>query len=87
MKDGEYTVKQHEYLGRAVKNRFCIDGVDVLKYPWHSFGECVVVLDPNTKKPYALSSYSVTCGEKEIRFLAGRFDDGEWVFYDFDEID
>ena len=41
-------MKQHEFLGRASKGRFCINGVDVFKYPWHSFGECAVVLEPDT---------------------------------------
>lgn len=77
-------MKQHEFLGRASKRRFCINGVDVFKYPWHSFGECAVVLEPDTKKPYAFSSYSVTSGDKEIRFFAGKFDDDEWAFYDFE---
>lgn len=44
-------MKQHEFLGRASKGRFCINGVDVFKYPWHSFGECAVVLEPDTKSP------------------------------------
>lgn len=81
--DGEYTLEKYEYLGKETKGRFCINGVDVLKYPWHSFGECAVVLHPDTKRPYAFSSYSVTCGETTVCFFAGKFDDDEWEFYSY----
>ena len=77
-------MKQYEFLGKASKGRFCINGVDVLKYPWHSFGECAVVLEPDTNKPYAFSSYSITVGDKEIKFFAGKFDDNEWAFFSFE---
>lgn len=78
-------MKQYEYLGKSKKGVFCINGVDVLKCRWRSFGECAVVLHPVTKKPYAFSLYSVECGEKTVSFFAGKFDDDDWQFYSLNE--
>ena len=48
---------------------------------WQSLGECDIVLDPRDKVPYSFSSYKVTAGDKTIVFLAGKFRDDMWGFY------
>lgn len=81
-------MKEYTYLGKSDGKRFCIDGVDVFSHKWRSFGECDIVLHPQTKKPYSFSVYTIETPGKNIRFLAGKFDGDDWVFYkEFDEDD
>lgn len=74
-------MKKYSYLGKSSGKRFCIDGIDVFGYKWRSLGECDIVLEPETKKPYSFSMYQIDSGSKTIIFLAGKFFDGNWAFY------
>ncbi len=44
-------------------------------------GECDIVLDPDDKKPYSFSFYKIKAPDREITFLAGKFSDDTWGFY------
>ncbi len=74
-------MKAHKFLGRSSGNRFCIEGIDVFACKWQSLGRCEIVLDPNNKRPYSFSVYQVVTGSRTIKFVAGRFSDDQWGFY------
>lgn len=75
-------MNKYEYLGTASKEIFCIDGINVLKYNWRTTGECVVVLHPETKKPYSFSVYEVSSNDRTVKFISGKFSyDGEQAFF------
>lgn len=74
-------MKTYTFLGRSNGRKFCIQGIDVFQNQWQSLGECDIVLDPEDKKPYSFSFYKVKAAEKEIIFLAGKFRDDMWGFY------
>mgnify|MGYP001029915316 FL=1 len=78
-------MKNYSYLGSSKNEKFCIKGIDVFKYNWITIGAVVVVLDPNTKQPRNFSDYKVQITEnKEIKFVAGKTQDGNWAFYDYE---
>ena len=74
-------MKNYTFLGRSDGRRFCIEGIDVFSNKWQSQGECDIVLEPDTKKPYSFSIYKIETPSKTISFLAGKFRDGSWGFY------
>ncbi|MBR2175596.1 MAG: hypothetical protein IJ861_01450 [Clostridia bacterium] len=74
-------MKNYIFLGKSNGKSFCIEGIDVFSHSWQSFGECDIVLEPKTKKPYSFSKYRIGTDSKEIFFLAGKFDDDEWAFF------
>lgn len=74
-------MKNYEFLGKSNGGRFCIDGIDVFSHQWQSEGQCEIVLDPETKRPYSFSQYKIVTKTKTITFLAGRFYDENWAFY------
>lgn len=74
-------MKSYTFLGRSDGRRFCIEGIDVFSNKWQSLGECDIVLEPDTKKPYNFSIYKIVTASKEITFLAGKFNDNSWGFY------
>lgn len=71
----------YTFLGRSGGNKFCIEGIDVFQHKWQTLGEFDIVLDPTDKKPYSFSFYKVKTKEREIVFLAGKFQDDNWGFY------
>lgn len=74
-------MKKYSYIGKSDGRKFCIEGIDVFSCTWYSLGECDIVLEPETKKPYSFSFYRVENGSKTVDFLAGKFSDGKWGFY------
>lgn len=75
-------MKNYVFLGKSGGKRFCINGVDVMSRPWRSLGECDIVLDPVSKRPYSFSKYSVESTSGKVFFLAGKFDgDDENSFF------
>lgn len=74
-------MKKYTYLGSSNGNKFCINGINVFEYKWYSLGECDIVLEPETKKPYSFSKYKIDTGNRSIDFLAGKFSDEKWGFY------
>ncbi len=74
-------MNNYTYLGRSNGKKFCIEGIDVFSHKWNSLGECDIVLEPQTKKPYSFSFYTIDSGTKKVEFLAGKFSDGDWGFY------
>ena len=70
-------MKKYVYLGKAGGKRFCINGVDVLSRSWRSLGECDIVIDPSTGKPYSFSKYCIDTASARVVFLAGKFDGDE----------
>lgn len=74
-------MKKYTFLGHSGGRKFCIQGVDVFQNKWQSIGECDIVLDPRDKKPYSFSFYKIKTPDKEILFLAGKFSDDTWGFY------
>ena len=74
-------MKNYTFLGRSDGRRFCIEGIEVFSSKWQSLGECDIVLEPDTKKPYSFSIYRIATPSKTITFLAGRFTDNSWGFY------
>lgn len=74
-------MKKYTYLGSSKGNKFCINGINVFEYKWYSLGECDIVIEPETKKPYSFSKYKIDTGNRSIDFLAGKFSDEKWGFY------
>ena len=74
-------MKNYNYLGKSNGKKFCIQGIDVFSHKWKSLGECDIVLQPDTKKPYSFSFYKIKAPDREITFLAGKFSDDTWGFY------
>ncbi len=74
-------MKNYIFLGRSDGRKFCIRGVDVFRQKWQSLGKCDIVLDPDDKTPYSFSFYKITTPDREIVFLAGKFRDDNWGFY------
>lgn len=71
----------YTFLGKSSGTKFCIEGIDVFQHKWKSLGECDIILEPDTKKPYSFSFYTIETANRKIIFLAGKFSDGEWGFY------
>ena len=81
-------MKNYVYLGTTSAKKFFIIGVDVFSRPWRSQGECDIVLHPDNKQPYSFSIYRVETEDKTVEFLAGHFENDDWVFYKaFEESD
>lgn len=74
-------MKNYEYVGTTAGRKFCINGVDIFANPWRSMGEFDIVLEPQTKKPFSFSRYSVSNGSTIVEFMAGQFREGEWSFF------
>ncbi len=74
-------MKDYTFLGYSNGSRFCIEGIDVFSHQWQTLGECDIVLEPKTKRPYSFSIYKVESGNRTITFLAGKFSDDRWGFY------
>ncbi len=74
-------MKDYEFLGYSNTDRFCLDGVELFEYKWITLGECDIVLEPETKKPYSFSVYRIEANHKTIDFLAGKFSNDKWGFY------
>lgn len=74
-------MKNYTYVGTATNKKFCIKGINVFGSPWRSAGEFDIVLEPNTKKPYSFSRYTIQEGTRTLQFLAGQFHEGEWSFF------
>ena len=72
---------EYRFLGRSNGRRFCIDGIDVFAHSWQQQGMCGIVLDPADRKPYSFSFYKIMTDTREITFLAGKFRDDSWGFY------
>lgn len=74
-------MKKYTYLGKSNGKRFCIEGVNVFAEKWRTKGECDIVLHPETNVPYSFSVYKIEKKDKTVTFLAGHFDNDDWVFY------
>ena len=74
-------MKNYNYLGKSNGKKFCIQGIDVFSHKWKSLGECDIVLQPDTKKPYSFSVYEIETDSRVVKFLAGKFDDDDWAFF------
>ncbi len=74
-------MKNYTFLGRSNGRKFCIEGIDVFSNKWQTLGECDIVLEPETKKPYSFSIYRISTASKTITFAAGKFSDSTWGFY------
>lgn len=74
-------MKDYIYVGTATNKNFCIDGINVFGSSWRSMGEFDIVLEPNTKKPFSFSRYTIQDGKRTLQFLAGQFREGEWSFF------
>lgn len=74
-------MKNYTYVGTSSGGKFCIRGINVFGVPWRSMGEFDIVLEPQTKKPFSFSRYSVQNGNTTLQFLAGQFSEGEWSFF------
>ncbi len=74
-------MKNYTYLGKTSGKKFCIEGIDVFSHSWRSLGECDIVLEPDTKKPYSFSVYQINTDDKTVEFLAGHFENDDWAFY------
>lgn len=74
-------MKNYLFLGKSKGERFCIEGIDVFAHKWRSLGQCDIVLEPQTKRPYSFSAYEIETTGKTIWFLAGKFRDESWGFY------
>ncbi len=74
-------MKNYKYLGKSNGKKFCIEGVDVFSHKWKTLGECDIVLEPGTKKPFSFSMYEIETDSKKVNFLAGKFDDEYWSFF------
>ncbi len=70
-----------EFLGFSYNKEFFIDGVNIFEFHWLSTGECVTVLDPESKLVYTFSIYKVNLEDRNITFANGRFEDGRNAFY------
>lgn len=77
-------MKKHRYIGSTNSEKFCIMGIDVFKHKWTMIGDVVIVLDPNTKQPLSFSAYKIDCDGIERRFVAGKLENGDWGFFDYD---
>lgn len=76
-------MKNHEFIGISTKGRFCIKGIDVFKYHWDTLGDVAVVLHPKSKKTYSFSAYQISVGDENLKFIAGKFEDDTWGFYQY----
>lgn len=74
-------MKDYMFMGYSNGKKFCINGIDVFTHKWITLGECDIVLEPTTKKPYSFSLYKVESGDRTVTFLAGQFSDERWGFY------
>lgn len=74
-------MKNYNYLGKSDGRKFCIEGVDVFSHKWKTLGECDIVLEPKTNKPFSFSMYEIEADNRTVKFLAGKFDDEYWSFF------
>ena len=70
------------YLGESDKPIFCVDGVDLFKYKWHSFGNCTDVIDPESGLACTLSVYELKEKFSNLVFAAGETRPGHWIFFE-----
>jgi len=78
-------MKNYTFLGYSKNEKFCIRGIDIFKFNWIMLGKVVVVIDPRSGQPKNFSAYRVQINNtKEIKFVAGRVQDGNWAFFDYE---
>ncbi|MDP4119789.1 MAG: hypothetical protein Q8876_01865 [Bacillota bacterium] len=83
---GSNFLERYSFLGSAMGERFCIEGVNLFRFKWLTVGECAIVFDPKTKKPYCFSVYQISVGDKKIPFVAGQRSDSTWLFFNADGV-
>ena len=71
-----------EYLGGCDSPVFCVDGVDLFKYKWHTFGGCTDVIDPETGLARTLSVYELKETFSSLVFAAEETRPGHWIFFE-----
>jgi hypothetical protein len=77
------TPKTWKFLGRCLAgDTFLINGVNVWSGSWQIVtGEQAYVKDPLYGQDFSFQVYTITVGEKQIKFAAGEFSNMVWGFY------
>ncbi len=72
-----------EFAGVNYDERtFVINGINVFSHHWKNIREEIAeVYDPLYGQKHTFSVYTITEGERTIKFAAGEFSNGVWGFY------